>query len=136
MQTLTGQCLCGEVQFQATADSPDIWVCHCRMCRRWVSTGMMAVHAARLDIDSGDRLHWYPSSEWGERGFCSHCGSSLFWRGRGPADGHLAVSAGALSDQSALLLKGHIFIDEKPAYYEYSDAGERLTGTEVMADFD
>lgn len=136
MQTLTGQCLCGDVRFSVTAANPEIWACHCSMCRRWASTGMMAMHVAGVDIDKSDNLRWYASSDWAERGFCQRCGSGLFWRGLGAADGQLAISAGALDEQGALSLKGHIFIDEKPAYYDFSDNGERLTGAEVMAAFE
>jgi hypothetical protein len=44
-----------------------------------------------------DGLAWYASSDVGERGFCRHCGSTLFWREPGVGR-DWAVSMGTLED--------------------------------------
>ena len=44
---------------------------------------------ARID-DAQATLRWYASSPGAERGFCSHCGSMLFFRGqRWPGELHI-----------------------------------------------
>ena len=67
--------------------------------------------------DSG--LDWYHSSDTADRGFCKHCGSSLFWR---PAHGeYLAVMAGALDAPTGLSSREHIYVDDASDYYEIND---------------
>lgn len=84
MNPAFGRCLCGDIRF--TAQLPSKWVahCHCTMCQR--GSGAAFVTWVGLDdehcrIDDPDRrLHWYRSSDLGERGFCLRCGSTLFFR--------------------------------------------------------
>ena len=47
----------------------------------------------------------------------------------------LALSAGALDDQSRLALTTEIFIDEKPLYYAFANETKKMTGAEVVAAF-
>ena len=97
---------------------------------------MMAVHPKTpLRLESADTLAWYVSSEWAERGFCTRCGSALFYRLRHTPD-DIVASAGALDDPAALAgIERHIFIDDKPPFYEFADECPRLTGAEAMAAF-
>ena len=84
MNPAHGHCLCGAVTF--IAELPSKWVahCHCTMCQRsggsafitWVGLDDAACHIE----DPEQRLHWYGSSSGAERGFCSVCGSTLFFR--------------------------------------------------------
>lgn len=75
----------------------------------------------------------YASSDWGERGFCTKCGTSLFWRAK---DGtHGVVSPEALDDASNTKLTTEIFIDEKPAYYNFAEPTHKLTGAQVFEMF-
>jgi hypothetical protein len=127
-----GHCLCGAVRFQATAKSHDVSVCHCSMCNRW--SGGMSMF---LDIvgapkfEGADNIGIYRSSEWGERGFCKTCGSSLFWKLVG--EDRYTLSTGVLDDQTKLNLATEIFIEDKPAYYSFANATAKLTGEEAMA---
>jgi len=92
-----GRCLCGDVTF--TADLPSLWVahCHCTMCQRsggsafitWVGLDEKSCH---ID-DPKIRLQWYQSSDKGGRGFCAHCGSTLFFRSsRWPGELHVTLA--------------------------------------------
>jgi hypothetical protein len=90
-----GSCLCGAVRFDATLPSKWVAHCHCSLCRRahgaafvtWV--GMDATRVALSDPDGV--LHWYASSPGAGRGFCSRCGSMLFFRSeRWPGELHIA----------------------------------------------
>ena len=92
-----GGCLCGDVRF--TVDWPSLWVahCHCSMCRRahgaaFVTWFGMAEDRARIDDPAGS-LRWYASSSDAERGFCTRCGSSLFFRSqRWPGELHITLA--------------------------------------------
>lgn len=135
MSKTTGKCLCGAVTFSIAEAIDKVSVCHCEMCRRWNTGPMMAVHPdGGIDIDNGDTLSWYRSSDWAERGFCSTCGTSLFWR-LADGKGGMAASAGAIDGLQGAKLERHIFVDEKPRYYEFKDDAPRLTAAETIALF-
>ena len=92
----TGGCLCGKVRFTVTW--PSLWVahCHCTQCRRahgaaCVTWFGMAEDRATIEDPTGT-LRWFASSPGAERGFCSQCGSSLFFRStRWPGERHIAL---------------------------------------------
>jgi hypothetical protein len=93
----SGKCLCGAVAF--SMEFPSNWVahCHCTMCQRahgaafvtWVSAA-----DTRVSIqDSAGCLRWHASSPEAQRGFCSRCGSSLFFRStKWPGEIHIALA--------------------------------------------
>ncbi len=132
--SLTGQCLCGAVHFSATPKNKDVGVCHCSMCRRWSGGPLMV-------LDCGDRIQYenqsgigvYKSSEWGERGFCKKCGTALFWKLQGKD--HYIVPVDAFDDPGDLKFASEIFIEEKPAYYDFANETHKMTGEEVFAMF-
>jgi hypothetical protein len=116
-----GSCLCGAVHFEINADlhSPD--ACHCLQCRKysghyWASTD---VYRAMLTIHGEENITWYQSSEKVRRGFCSTCGSSLFWD---PIlKDKIAVAMGSLDGPTGTQLAMHIFTSEKGDYYRIAD---------------
>lgn len=129
---LNGRCLCGAVRFEATPLGHEMGVCHCGMCRRWSGGTFMAVECEGLQI-VGEEPAIYRSSDWGERGFCHKCGSSLFWRGVG--GDRAAVSIHAFEDPDAFAFVSEIFVDEKPANYGFANDTKKMTGAEVIAAF-
>lgn len=129
-----GHCLCGGVKFSAHVVKSDVGACHCSMCRRWSSGPFLALeHEGDVKIVGEDSLGVYRSSEWGERCFCRICGSALFWRLHD--GGHYALSVGALDDQTRLRFASQIFIDEKPAFYDFANDTIKMTGAEFVAAF-
>jgi hypothetical protein len=64
-------------------------------------------------------LSWYPSSAHVRRGFCSTCGSSLFWDP--PARDWIAVAMGAFDTPTSAHLEKHIFVAEKGDCYDFTD---------------
>lgn len=90
-----GSCLCGAVSFDVKL--PPKWVahCHCTLCRRAHGAAFVTwvgVEAGTASIaDPGSSLHWYQSSPGGRRGFCSTCGSPMFFESiRWPGELHIA----------------------------------------------
>jgi len=131
----SGGCLCGKVRFTIENPVNEVSACHCSMCRRWTSGPMHAIHVGPgVTVEGADEITWFTSSDWAERGFCRHCGANLFYRIKGETLDYI-VSAGALDDQSGLSLKSQIFIDEKPAYYDFAGDIPSMTGEEVFAMF-
>ncbi|HEX2842757.1 GFA family protein [Hyphomicrobium sp.] len=132
--TVTGKCLCGAVTFAADVSTRDVDACHCSMCRRWSAGPYIGLsHNGPVTFTGAENIGAYKSSEWAERGFCKVCGSSLFYHLLGTE--HYSFSANALDDQSGFSLTSQIFIDEKPAYYDFANDTPKLTGAEVFAAF-
>ncbi len=135
--TRNGRCLCGAVTFKATfalsGDGLHVDACHCGMCRRQIGGPLMTAPCERIDVEAGEHLGVYRSSDWAERAFCKVCGSNLFFR---MLDGSFsAVNAGALDDLSDAKFTTEIFIDDKPAYYDFAQPTKKMTGAEVRALF-
>ena len=130
---MTGRCLCGGVKFKV-APTTHVDACHCNMCRTWTGSAFVGIDIQDGDIvfEQDDTLAWYQSSAWAKRGFCSTCGSSLFYQLNHKPE-FWAISAGALSLPADAKLEKEIFIDEKPSYYDFAGQRQRLTGEEVMA---
>ena len=130
----TGGCLCGAVRFTATPKNGEFGVCHCSMCRRWAAGPFFAMECeGAIDVQDKSSLGVYRSSEWAERCFCTRCGSVLFYRLVGKD--FSVVSSEAFDDTSGFALTSQIFIDEKPAYYEFANKTHNMTGAEVLAAF-
>ena len=117
----TGSCLCGAVTFEVAGALSPPDACHCRQCRKhsghfFASTD---VPRASVTIDGADKVTWFASSERVRRGFCSVCGSTLFWD---PIRrDFIGVAMGAFDTPTATHLKMHIFVAEKGDYYELAD---------------
>ena len=69
----------------------------------------------------------------GERGFCSNCGSSLFWKLHGGNDYN--VSLLAFDDLDDVKFTTEYFIDGKPDAYAFANETSKLTGEQVFALF-
>ena len=86
-----------------------------------------------VKVENEDSLRAYISSDWGERVFCAECGTSLFWRMRDGSE--TSVSMNAFDDVSGFVFTDEIFVDEKPANYDFANATHKMTGAEVIAAF-
>jgi len=80
-----------------------------------------------MDLTGADAITWYQSSAEARRGFCKHCGSQLFWDLED--SGRMAVAAGTFDQPSGLRTVGHIYMDDKPDYYEINDDLPKFPGT-------
>lgn len=130
----SGNCLCGSVGITATFSSLDMGACHCEMCRKWTGGVFMNVHCkADVQFSGESFITVYDSSPWAERGFCSRCGSSLFYRLKQGKGYHMPV---ALFDESQdLNFAIQVYIDKKPAYYSFSNETAVMTEAEIMAKY-
>lgn len=114
---IRGGCLCGAVRYVASSPDEGIVACHCGQCRRWSGHVWSGIETASIEIEGEPR--WFRSSDFGERGFCGTCGSSLFWRNR--ETGEIEVSGGTLDSPTGLRLIRHVHIASKGDYYDIAD---------------
>ena len=92
---ITGGCLCGAVRFSVEPPTLFCCHCHCAWCRRAHGAAFVTWFGARDDAFSvtGDALRWYRSSEKSQRGFCSTCGTTMFFRSTlAPNETHVALA--------------------------------------------
>lgn len=123
-----GGCYCGEVRYRARNVRRDVTECHCTQCRkqaghRYAST---STKTSDIEIDGVANITWYSASALAERGFCSSCGSHLFWRGS--QEDYTSILAASLDAPSGLRLAKHIFVADKGDYYEITDDLPRFDG--------
>ena len=117
----SGGCLCGAVRYQVDGPLRPVVCCHCEQCRK--SSGHYVAASAcgseHLQIDGDESLSWFRSSDTAQRGFCSKCGSSLFWR---PDHGrYVSIMAGTLARPTGLATACHIYVDMVSDYYSIAD---------------
>ena len=131
----TGQCLCGAVKFRFSMPKRALQACHCHQCQRW--TGGSPLIGARVEdteIEGEDNIERYHASDFGERAFCSICGTTLFWKMRdGPVN---FLCAGLLDDQTGLEMKEEIFVDRRACWLKPWDGASQSTEAEEFAKFD
>ena len=124
-----GGCLCGAVRYTVSGPLRDIVNCHCSMCQRL--HGGFGPHSKALkehiSIVKDEGMAWYKTSNIARRGFCKKCGSSLFWE---PFDqDSTGIVAGSLDVPTNLKTIGHIFVAEKPDFYEIMDELPQFDGS-------
>jgi hypothetical protein len=119
------------VTFVAEGVSTELHVCHCSMCRRWVGGPSFSTEVRRITFSGEENIQQYSSSEWAERGFCKQCGSSLFYRLK-ETDQYI-LNMGSFDDQRIFKVASEIYVDDKPAGYEFAGTHPRLTGEEFLA---
>jgi hypothetical protein len=125
-----GSCLCGAVTFRVTP--PTLWCahCHCTMCQRAHGAAFVTwvgVAAGRVTIDERG-LRWHASSPQAERGFCTTCGSTLFFRSERWRDEVHIVRAnfhGEIDREPG----AHVFYASHVPWFTVGDALPRLPET-------
>ncbi len=119
--THRGSCLCGAVRFAVDGELAPGDACHCAQCRRWSGHVWASTNIPRdrLTVQGLDRVRWFQSSDRIRRGFCSTCGSVLFWDA--PDKDWTSVALGAFDTPTGARLEMHIFVGEKGDYYDIAD---------------
>lgn len=133
-EVLDGTCLCGQTRLIATEPTNKVGACHCVMCRRWGGGPLLAIDCGTaVTLEGGDLVGVFDSSEWAERGFCKSCGTHLFYRLKGI--NQYIVPAGLFAEKEKHEFDHQVFIDHKPAYYDFANETENMTGAEVFAKY-
>ena len=131
LRTIHGHCLCGGVKVTANPAGNSVGACHCKMCRRWSGGPFMEIDCGTaIEFDGEDNIAVFGSSKWAERGFCRTCGTHLFYRLR--ESGQHMVPVGLFEDDDELVFDTQVFIDERPAFYEFANKTKNLTGKEIF----
>lgn len=108
----TGRCGCGGVTFEINGAFRDTVACYCKQCQRGTGNFVVAnqFNVNDLEFISDDTLKWYISSDFAKRGFCSACGSPIFFRVNDSE--YMSVKTGVMDDTSDLPIVYNIFVDD------------------------
>jgi hypothetical protein len=120
-QENSGSCHCGAVRFRTRGPLREVVACHCSQCRKQTGLYYAATNVAVADltIEGEDAITWYHASAFARRGFCSICGSALFWHAEGQAE--ISIMAGLFDAPNDLKLAYHIYCADKGSFYEITD---------------
>ncbi len=112
----TGTCLCGELTYSVDGPLRNILHCHCLNCQRVSGNFVASSGCATADLTIHDEqtLRWFDLG-YARYGFCSTCGSSLFWQGAEHTD-RTSLQAGSLLDPSGLELEGIWFVADAQSH--------------------
>jgi hypothetical protein len=104
------------------------------MCRKWGGGPLLAVDCGtHVQLDGEEYVSAYDSSDWAQRGFCSRCGTHLYYRLK--ANNQYVVPIGLFDDRPEVTFDSQIFFDEKPEYYAFANQTTYMTGAEVFAKY-
>jgi len=128
----TGQCLCGAVSYEITAEPVMTAICHCKNCQRQAGSVLSVIVGLPRDgvAVQGQTTTYEDKGETGQtvlRKFCPKCGSPLFSDAASAPD-LLFVKAGTLDDTSWLEPQIQFWAKSKQEWYELGDAIPAVDG--------
>ncbi|MBU2877686.1 GFA family protein [Aliiglaciecola lipolytica] len=131
MLSSTASCLCKAVAITANEINPKFTVCHCDSCRGWGGGPFFAVQCGKnVTIEGLDKVKMYQSSTWASRGFCTECGTHLFFKFSQTGDYNMPI--GIFHQLDGLEMDMQYFSDQRPNYYCFSNQTKELSRAEIM----
>lgn len=128
MNNIHGHCVCGAVEIVIKEYGSFVYTCHCDTCRRMNSGPVLSVDPGpekNIGFPLGsDKITIYIDEDV-ERGFCSVCGSTLFWHD--PRQNHYCMNAELFDDIiNNAEFNLELFYDMKPRYYAFEGDRKKL----------
>ena len=133
--SLSGGCQCGHVRYRIAGALEGAHLCHCRMCQKAAGNYFMPLASARETEFSVTRGEpgWFQSSGPVRRGFCSRCGTPLFFKTVGSET--IAVTLGSLDDPSAIEPESNDGVESRVAFFAaLADKPGRLSARPDLKD--
>ena len=95
-------CLCGGIKLKTRGKHRYIINCHCMMCMKFHGhyAAYTSIKEKNIIFICKKTLKWYRSSKSAKRGFCSICGSSLFFKRLNSEN--ISIAAGIFNNPTKL----------------------------------
>jgi hypothetical protein len=131
MSKVSGNCLCGSVQYSCDAEPVATAVCHCENCQHQTGTAfsiIVGVPEASLLFEQDETLGEY--LDQGESGgavrrrFCKNCGSPIVSMVES-VPGVAFIKAGTLKDKSWLQPTDHFWCESAQPWVEIDSQATR-----------
>ncbi len=120
----TGQCLCGEVQFEAGGPTLFCVHCHCRFCRQAHGAAFvtwLGVSEEKFVLLKGEnQVSWYQSSRQSRRGFCPTCGTTMFYASK-LSPGEMHIASACIEGPVDREPQAHVFFDQHVPWIHIND---------------
>lgn len=126
-----GGCQCGAVRYRANSLRDDSHVCHCRMCQKAVGNFFVALVGVPFEDFEWTRGETavFRSSQHVERGFCSSCGTPLFFRHDDGA--HISMTIASFDHPETIPLTYQYGMEGKlPQVDQLADLADKATTEE------
>lgn len=132
----TGGCLCGTVRYEV-GEAMMAAYCHCSRCRRITGSNAIAgmlMQTDQVKVTQGDdNIGIYKEAGFGNRAFCTTCGSTLFgyqW----PDGAMTVVSLGTIDpdNEPPVAPSMHIHVASKADWDSITDALPQVAGDPQM----
>lgn len=114
----TGGCQCGAVRYELTAPPLQVYVCHCRECRKQSASAFgisVIMRSEDVKLVSGNPRRWSRPTDSGATlhcFFCPDCGSRVFHGDRLVEDS-ISVKGGSIDDPPDISQAHHIWTCRK-----------------------
>lgn len=131
MSKLSGSCLCGKIKLSIDQHDHLLSACHCNTCRKWSAGPLMTIaYEGEISFENKDSVKLYQSSEWAERGFCSECGTHLFYHLKNTDQYYIA--AWVMDESIPYHFNTQVYIDKKPDCYDFANETIKLTEDDIL----
>ncbi len=118
---LTGGCQCGAVRYTIAARPVELYVCHCRECRKQSASAFgisVFVEKSSFRLTEGRVKTWSRTTDSGRRlrcAFCPDCGTRLWHEREDAAEppAMLSVKGGSLDEPMDLSGAVHVWTSRK-----------------------
>lgn len=117
MTKLTGQCLCGNVKFEADGDIAMMGNCHCTDCQQvsgsaFATLVFMNEENVKIEGELKSFDHKVDSGNTLIKEFCPRCGSQMFGK-NAARPGSLALKAGSINEKEQIKPQFNVFASRK-----------------------
>jgi hypothetical protein len=115
---LAGGCQCGAVRYEIAAAPLELYVCHCRECRRQSASAFgisLIVRSSDVRLIEGKLQRWSRPADSGRTigcFFCSQCGTRV-WHGDKDREDTVSIKGGSLDEPIDLTDAIHIWTSRK-----------------------
>ncbi|MEO3431929.1 GFA family protein [Inquilinus sp. CAU 1745] len=115
---LTGGCQCGAIRYALDRPPQEIYVCHCRECRKQSASAFgisVMVRSVDLRLLQGTLRRWSRPTDSGRTlacFFCAECGSRV-WHGDPEQAEEISIKGGSLDEPVDLSDAIHIWTSRK-----------------------
>ncbi len=113
-----GSCLCGEIRFSVSGFDNPTTNCYCSMCRKFHGAAFATLTEVQgLTWLSGQHLlKEFIAANGTIRTFCSHCGSSLGFRGKDCSHDDIELAIANFDDDIPITIDAQIYTAYKPSW--------------------
>ena len=123
---MKGQCLCTRVVFELTPPLPDIYQCHCSLCRQVsgaASNAAMIIPAQQFNWIQGQHdIRQFATDSGFKSHFCANCGSPLPNLTR--EDKAYWVPVGLLQESEGIKVAAQLYVGSKAHWDQISTQAE------------